>query len=152
MNYYTYIMTNLNNKVLYIGFTNDLVRRVYEHRNNLIEGFTKMYRVHKLVYYEIYSSSYDAIAREKQLKGWTRKKKIALIEKDNAEWKDLWDVIYKFERLYMEDGLNIGQILRLQSLTALSLRMTKWEGVRFYRMTKWARGRSYRVTALGRVF
>ena len=99
MNYYTYIMTNLNNKVLYIGFTNDLVRRVYEHRNNLIEGFTKMYRVHKLVYYEIYSSSYDAIAREKQLKGWTRKKKIALIEKDNAEWKDLWDVISKFERL-----------------------------------------------------
>ena len=99
MNYYTYIMTNLNNNVLYIGVTNDLVRRVYEHRNNLIEGFSKRYRTHKLVYYEIYSSSYDAIAREKQLKGWTRKKKIALIEKDNAEWKDLWDVISKFERL-----------------------------------------------------
>ncbi len=99
MNYYTYIMANLNNNVLYVGFTNDLVRRVYEHRNNLIEGFTKMYRVHKLVYYEIYSSSYDAIAREKQLKGWTRKKKVDLIEKYNAEWKDLWDAFSKFERL-----------------------------------------------------
>ena len=99
MNYYIYIMTNLNNNVLYIGVTNDLVRRVYEHRNNLVEGFTKVYRVHKLVYYEIYDSSYDAIAREKQLKGWTRKKKVALIEKDNVEWKDLWDVISKFERL-----------------------------------------------------
>ena len=99
MNYYTYIMTNLNNNVLYIGVTNDLVRRVYEHRNNLIEGFSKRYRTHKLVYYEIYSSSYDAIAREKQLKGWTRKKKIALIEKENGNWDDLWDVISKFERL-----------------------------------------------------
>ena len=72
--YYVYILTNFNNKVLYIGVTNDLNRRIYEHKNKLIDGFTKKYNVNKLVYYEEYKDVNEAISREKQLKGWKRQK------------------------------------------------------------------------------
>ena len=99
MNYYIYIMSNNSNTIVYIGITNDLVSRVYEHRNELVEGFSKKFHTHKLVYFEVYNTAYDAIAREKQLKKWTREKKNILIEKDNPEWIDLWDRIKNFEKL-----------------------------------------------------
>ena len=86
--YYVYIMTN-KSKTLYTGVTNDLERRVFEHRNHLIEGFTKKYRIAKLVYYEATNDVREAITREKQIKGWLRKKKIALIESLNPKWRDL---------------------------------------------------------------
>ncbi|MBU2444971.1 MAG: GIY-YIG nuclease family protein [Bacteroidetes bacterium] len=79
INYYVYILASKRNGTLYIGVTNNLVRRVYEHKNNLIEGFTKKYSVHDLVYYEIYQNVMDAIQREKRLKTWKRKWKIELI-------------------------------------------------------------------------
>lgn len=87
--YYVYIMTNENNTVLYTGVTNDLERRIYEHKNKLIEGFTNKYQVAKLVYYEITDDINAAIAREKQIKGWLRRKKVALIEGLNPSWNDL---------------------------------------------------------------
>lgn len=89
MTYCTYILTNWNNKVMYIGMTNNLERRLYEHKHHLIEGFTLRYNVDKLVYFE---SSFDvkaAIAREKELKGWTRARKNALVESVNPAWQDL---------------------------------------------------------------
>jgi putative endonuclease len=87
-NYYVYIMTN-NSKTLYIGVTDDLMRRVYEHTNKLIEDFTKKYNLTKLVYFETFNRVEDAIRREKQLKNWHRQWKINLIESINKEWKDL---------------------------------------------------------------
>ena len=87
--YYVYILTNYNNKVMYIGVTNNLQRRVYEHKTGAVEGFTKKYRVHKLVYFESCHDVKDAISREKQLKNWTRAKKNQLVEKMNPEWKEL---------------------------------------------------------------
>ncbi len=87
--YYVYILTNKYNKVLYIGVTNDLQRRVYEHKRGTIEGFTKKYNLTKLVYFEEFTNINDAIAAEKKLKGWLRLKKIALIESKNPDWKDL---------------------------------------------------------------
>jgi putative endonuclease len=89
-NYYVYIMTNLS-RTLYTGVTNNLVRRVYEHKNKLIEGFTKKYNITRLVYFEVFNNIEGAIRREKQIKGWVRKKKIALIESINPEWKDLYE-------------------------------------------------------------
>jgi len=86
--YSIYIMTNKTNSVLYIGVTNELRRRVKEHKNGQIEGFTQKYKLHKLVYYENFSDVNMAIAREKQLKGWTRVKKERLIENMNPEWND----------------------------------------------------------------
>jgi putative endonuclease len=86
--YYVYIMTN-KSRTLYTGITNNLERRVYEHKNKLIEGFTKKYNITKLVYYEISNDVEAAIAREKQIKGWLRSKKIALIESVNPQWEDL---------------------------------------------------------------
>jgi putative endonuclease len=76
-------------KTLYIGVTNDLSRRIYEHKNKLIDGFTKKYNITKLVYFEVFKNIEDAIRREKQLKNWHRQWKINLIEKSNKEWKDL---------------------------------------------------------------
>ncbi|HQF43190.1 MAG TPA: GIY-YIG nuclease family protein [Ignavibacteriaceae bacterium] len=90
--YYVYIMTN-NAKTLYIGVTNDLNRRVFEHKNSLIDGFTKKYNIKKLVYYETFNNIDEAIRREKQLKNWHRQWKINLIESINKEWKDLADDI-----------------------------------------------------------
>ena len=87
--YYTYILTNKYNEVLYIGVTNDLARRVAEHRSGMIPGFTQKYNCHKLVYYEEYSEVEMAIAREKQLKKWSRPKKDTLIATMNKEWEVL---------------------------------------------------------------
>ena len=91
--YCVYIMTNAHNIVLYTGVTNNLARRVYEHKNGLGGIFTKKYNIVKLVYYEVTDDVNSAIAREKQIKGGSRKKKISLIESMNAEWKDLFDKI-----------------------------------------------------------
>ncbi len=87
--YYVYILTTQNNRVLYVGVTNDLERRVYEHKNNLVDGFTKRYHVHKLVYFEQTTDIYSAITREKQIKGLLRVKKNKLISDFNPEWKEL---------------------------------------------------------------
>ena len=89
--FYIYAMTNRTNAVLYIGVTNDLKRRVFEHKNEIVEGFTKRYKLHKLVYYEIYADAYTAISREKQLKRWKREKKDNLISLKNPEWDDLYE-------------------------------------------------------------
>ena len=94
MTYYTYILTNWNNKVIYIGMTNDLARRLYEHKHHVADGFTSKYNINKLVYYESTTDVKASIAREKQLKGWTRTKKNALVETMNPTWRDLsndWD-------------------------------------------------------------
>ena len=89
--YYVYIMASKRNGTLYIGVTNDLIRRVYEHKNNLVEGFTNRYRVHTLVYWEQTENIEAAIQREKQLKKWKRQRKLALIEEYNADWDDLYE-------------------------------------------------------------
>lgn len=89
--YYIYIMTNKNNEVLYTGVTNNLKRRVYQHREKLIAGFTKKYNINKLVHYEVSRDIKSAIAREKQIKGGSRTKKIELINSTNREWHDLYD-------------------------------------------------------------
>ena len=91
MNYYVYILANWNNRVLYVGVTNNLVRRLYEHKNKLVDGFTKRYNVHKLVYYEHTTYVYDALEREKEIKAWRREKKNRLIERFNPTWRDLSD-------------------------------------------------------------
>ena len=94
MTYYTYILTNWNNKVMYIGMTNNLERRLYEHRRHVADGFTSKYNVNKLVYYESTTDVKAAIAREKQLKGWLCARKNALVEGMNPTWRDLsedWD-------------------------------------------------------------
>ena len=87
--YYVYILTNKSNKVLYIGVTNDLVRRMFEHKNKLVDGFTKKYNLMKLVFYEVTNDVESAIKREKQLKDWHRDWKINLINQFNPKWKDL---------------------------------------------------------------
>ncbi len=88
--YYTYILSNINNKVLYIGMTNDLIRRVAEHKYKIIKGFTYKYNVDKLVYFEIFDFVELAISREKQLKAFSRIKKEALISSFNSDWIDLY--------------------------------------------------------------
>jgi putative endonuclease len=88
---YVYILTNKNNTVLYTGVTSNLKKRVWEHREKLVDGFTKQYNVTRLVYYEVFADIRDAIGREKQLKGGSRQKKIDLINSMNAEWRDLYD-------------------------------------------------------------
>ncbi|MDJ0757496.1 MAG: GIY-YIG nuclease family protein [Ardenticatenaceae bacterium] len=92
-NYYVYILAS-NSKTLYTGVTNNLIRRVYQHKHKLFSGFTAKYEVDKLVYFEVGTNIKDAIAREKQIKGWSRMKKISLIETINPKWEDLsleWD-------------------------------------------------------------
>jgi len=89
MNYETYILTNKSNKVLYIGVTDNLERRIYEHKNKIIPGFTAKYNLNKLVWFESFANVNDAISAEKKIKGWLRIKKINLIESKNKEWKDL---------------------------------------------------------------
>jgi len=88
-----YILANKRNGTLYIGVTSDLVKRVWEHRNNFVEGFTKRYGVHNLVWYELHETMESAIQREKWLKDWKRKWKVHLIEKMNSDWKDLYQAI-----------------------------------------------------------
>jgi len=87
--YWVYILASKKNGTLYIGVTSDILKRVWQHKNNIVSGFTAQYSVHMLVYYEEYSSINEAIAREKYLKGKSRAFKINLIEQDNPDWKDL---------------------------------------------------------------
>ncbi len=87
--YFVYILASNNNTTIYIGVTNNIERRIYEHKNNLIDGFSKKYNTHKLVYLEETNSIEDAIKREKQLKGWKRNKKDLLINSINPNWQDL---------------------------------------------------------------
>jgi putative endonuclease len=87
--YYVYLLSNTNNTVLYIGVTNDLVRRTFEHRTKKCKGFTQKYNVDKLIYYESFDLIESAIKREKQLKGWSREKKIQLVDSKNPKWLDL---------------------------------------------------------------
>ena len=89
MQYYVYILTNFTNSVLYVGITNNLERRLYEHKNALIDGLAKKYNIKKLVYFEITTDVKAAIEREKQIKGWVRKKKEKLICDLNPKWRDL---------------------------------------------------------------
>ena len=89
--YYVYIMASKKNGTLYIGMTNDLIRRVWQHKNNVHEGFTKKYGVHRLVWYEATNDVHGAIQREKQMKKWNRQWKINLIEQENPEWDDLYE-------------------------------------------------------------
>jgi putative endonuclease len=91
--YYVYILASRRNGTLYTGVTSDLLKRVYEHRNNLVEGFTKRYAVHSLVWYESTGDIAPAIQREKQIKKWNRAWKIELIERTKPQWKDLYDDI-----------------------------------------------------------
>ncbi len=87
--YFVYLLTNWNNKVMYVGMTNDLVRRVYEHKTKAVKGFTEKYNVNKLVYFEETSDVNAAINREKQIKKWRREKKDELVVQANPEWRDL---------------------------------------------------------------
>lgn len=89
--YYVYIMTNQYNRVIYTGVSNDLKRRVWEHKEKVVEGFTRRYNVTKLVYYEVYNDVREAITREKQIKGGSRQKKTDLVNSSNREWRDLYD-------------------------------------------------------------
>jgi putative endonuclease len=89
--YYMYILTNYTRTVLYTGVTNNLIRRMYEHRNHLVTGFTDQYQVTHLVYFEETNDIREAIAREKQIKGWLRSRKVDLIQSVNPEWRDLAD-------------------------------------------------------------
>lgn len=91
-NFYVYILAS-NTGTLYVGMTNDLVRRMYEHKHKLVPGFTARYAVDRLVHFEYTSDPAAAIAREKQIKGWTRKKKVALVAATNPEWRDLSEAI-----------------------------------------------------------
>ncbi len=93
-NYYVYILASKKNGTLYIGVTGNLERRLYEHKNKLVKGFTERYNVDRLVYYEQTNNISSALQREKQLKKWNRAWKIELIEKDNPEWNDLSDSWY----------------------------------------------------------
>jgi len=91
--YYVYILASKRNGTLYVGVTNDLVRRAYDHKSNVIQGFTEKYGVHNLVYYESYTDVRDALTREKRLKKWKRQWKIDLIESVNPDWRDLYSLI-----------------------------------------------------------
>jgi putative endonuclease len=101
--YYVYILASRRNGTLYIGVTNDVIRRVFEHRNNLLGGFTAKYGVHDLVYVETHEDVEEAIIREKRMKRWRRAWKTELIEKDNKDWKDLWPALAN-----EEDGSRFG--------------------------------------------
>jgi putative endonuclease len=91
--YYTYILSNRKNGALYVGVTSDLIKRVWEHKNKVMKGFTCRYNIDKLMYYEIFGDPENAIKREKRLKCYKRQWKIDLIEKGNPEWRDLYDEI-----------------------------------------------------------
>ncbi|MBI4256544.1 GIY-YIG nuclease family protein [Candidatus Uhrbacteria bacterium] len=91
--YHVYILTNKIHSVLYTGVTSNLTRRVWEHKQGLVDGFTKKYKVHKLVYAEPFDYVFDAISREKQIKAGSRKKKVDLVDSINPQWKDLYDVL-----------------------------------------------------------
>ena len=94
-NFYVYILTNKTHVVVYIGVTSDLVKRAWQHKNKALGGFTSKYNISKLVYFELYDDAENAIKREKNLKGWKRIWKDELIEKDNPDWRDLYEDITK---------------------------------------------------------
>ena len=89
--FHVYILASKRNGTLYVGMTSDLIKRVWEHKNHLVDGFTKKYEVTRLIYFEKHDNPEQAIAREKRLKKWTRAWKIRLIEKSNPDWEDLYD-------------------------------------------------------------
>jgi len=91
--FYVYILASKRNGTLYTGVTSDLIKRVWQHKHHMVEGFTKKYRVKKLVYYEVHDNTESAITREKQIKKWRRKWKLRLIEEKNPQWTDLYDEI-----------------------------------------------------------
>jgi len=95
MEYYIYILANKRNGTLYVGVTSNLIKRIYEHKNDLVEGFTKQYGIHQLVYFEQTGSIDSAIVREKQIKKWRRQWKLELIEQKNPHWKDLYNDLVK---------------------------------------------------------
>jgi putative endonuclease len=88
-----YIVASKRNGTLYTGVTSNIVKRIWEHKNNLIEGFTKKYNIHRLIYFELHNDMSNAITREKQIKKWRRAWKLRLIEEHNPEWRDLWEDI-----------------------------------------------------------
>ncbi len=98
-NFYVYLLTNWNNKVMYVGMTNNLERRVFEHKNKIIDGFTKKYKLNKLVYYEHTTDVNSAISREKEIKKWCREKKNRLVITKNPEWKDLSDELLSEDKI-----------------------------------------------------
>ena len=91
--FYVYMLANKKDGTLYAGVTSDLIKRVYEHKTNVIKGFTSKYNVHKLVYFEVHSEIYAAITREKQIKKWKRQWKVDLIEENNPKWDDLYKTL-----------------------------------------------------------
>ena len=91
--FYVYILASKRNGTLYTGVTSDLIQRVWQHKHHMVEGFTKKYRVKKLVYYEVHDNAESAITREKRIKKWRRKWKLRLIEEKNPQWTDLYDEI-----------------------------------------------------------
>ncbi len=91
--FHVYILSSKRNGTLYTGVTSNLIKRIYEHRNNLVEGFTQKYNVHHLVWYEPHESAESAITREKQIKKWKKEWKLELIEKSNPQWNDLYEII-----------------------------------------------------------
>ena len=93
-NYYVYILANKPNGTLYIGFTHNILQRIQQHKNNLIEGFTSKHHIHNLVYYEVFDDPENGIKREKRLKKYRRNAKINLIEKTNPEWIDLYNTLF----------------------------------------------------------
>ena len=97
MSYYVYILASARNGTLYVGVTNDLIRRIYEHKTQGIAGFTQKYSVHQLVWFEIHEEIAVAIQREKNIKAWQRAWKIRLIEENNREWRDLYEEIAGFQ-------------------------------------------------------
>ena len=101
--YYVYLMTNWNNKVMYVGITNNLERRVYEHKQKLVKGFTEKYKVDKLVYFEETSDVWAALAREKEIKKWRREKKNNLVQSLNPRWIDLSEGWFKISRCARND-------------------------------------------------
>ncbi len=107
--YYVYLLTNKNDKVMYIGVTNNLERRVYEHKTKMIPGFTEKYNVNKLVYFEETHDVRAAIAREKEIKKWRREKKNNLVVPVNPEWKDLSDGWFEISPFGRDDKSNKGQ-------------------------------------------
>ena len=88
---YVYLLASQRNGSLYVGVTSDLVKRVWEHKQDLVEGFTKRYQVHRLVYYEVFEDIRDAIVRERRIKKWKRGWKVQLVEEENPAWNDLYD-------------------------------------------------------------
>ena len=91
--YYIYILASRRNGTLYVGVTSDLLKRIYEHKQDIVDGFTKKYHVHTLVYYEVHNDIQVAIEREKQIKKWNRRWKMRLVEEMNSEWRDLYNEI-----------------------------------------------------------